>query len=65
MNDEIKEWKTRSVKHKVAFMLMSDGVSFRYNEEDGISAPESYVKKMTYRLMTCYGCIRRPVIEEY
>lgn len=67
MNDEIKEWKTQSVKHKVAFMLMSDGVSFRYNEEDGIvfSAPESYVKKMAYRLMTCYGCIRRPVIEEY
>jgi hypothetical protein len=67
MNDEIKEWKTRNVKHKVAFMLMSDGVSFHYNEEDGIvfSAPESYVKKMTYRLMICYGCIRRPVIEEY
>lgn len=67
MNDEIKEWKTQIVKHKVAYMLMSDGVSFHYNEEDGIvfSAPESYVKNMVYRLMTSYGCSRRPIIEEY
>ena len=67
MNDEIKEWKTQGVKHKVTFILMSDGVSFRYNENDGIvfSAPESYVKKMIYRLMTCYGCSLKPIIKEY
>lgn len=29
-NDEIKEWQTQSVKHKVAFVLMMDGVSFSY-----------------------------------
>lgn len=29
MNDtEIKEWQTQSVKHKVAMVLMLDGVSF-------------------------------------
>lgn len=67
MNDEIKEWKTQSVKHKVAFVLMSDGISFHYNEEDGIvfSAPEIYVKNMVHRLMTCYGCSQRPIIKEY
>ncbi|WP_304507017.1 hypothetical protein [Duncaniella muris] len=35
--DEIKEWQTQSAKHKVAFVLMMDGVSFRYDEENGIT----------------------------
>lgn len=67
MNDEIKEWKTQSVKHKVAFVLMLDGVSFRYNEEDGIvfTAPESYIRMLVERLTTCYGCSLKPIIEEY
>lgn len=30
MNEEIKEWQTQSVKHKVAYVLMMDGISFRY-----------------------------------
>lgn len=34
--DEIKEWQTHSVKHKVAFVLILDGVSFSYDEENGI-----------------------------
>ena len=25
MNEEIKEWQTQSVKHKVAYVLMMDG----------------------------------------
>lgn len=29
--DELKEWQTHSVKHKVAFVLMMDGVSFSYD----------------------------------
>lgn len=33
MNEEIKEWQTQSVKHKVAYVLMMDGISFRYTEE--------------------------------
>ena len=42
MNEEIKEWQTQSVKHKVAYVLMMDGISFRYTEETGIvfSAPD-------------------------
>ena len=37
MNDnELKEWQTQSVKHKVAMVLIIDGVSFSYTEEDGI-----------------------------
>ncbi len=67
MKEEIKEWKTQSVKHKVAYVLMMDGVSFRYTEETGIvfTAPESYVKDLIIRLTTCYGCSLKPAIEEY
>ena len=68
MNDEIKEWKTQSVKHKVAMLLIMDGISFRYNEEDGIvfTAPESYVERMKERLMNyCYGCSLKPIITAY
>lgn len=67
MNEEIKEWQTQSVKHKVAYVLMMDGVSFSYTEEDGIvfSAPDFYVENLIYRLMTCYGCSVKPIINEY
>nr|DAS75526.1 MAG TPA: hypothetical protein [Caudoviricetes sp.]DAV95578.1 MAG TPA: hypothetical protein [Caudoviricetes sp.] len=67
MNDEIKEWKTQSVKHKIAMLLIMDGISFSYNENDGIvfSAPESYVERMKERLVNCYGCSLKPVIYEY
>ena len=46
MNEEIKEWQTQSVKHKVAYVLMMDGISFRYTEETGIvfSYPQRYEK---------------------
>lgn len=66
MNDEIKEWKTQSVKHKVASVLIMDGVSFRYNEDDGIvfTAPEFYVENLKERLVCCFGCSLRPIIEE-
>lgn len=67
MNEEIKEWQTQSVKHKVTYVLMMDGVSFSYTEEDGIvfSAPDFYVENLIYRLMTCYGCSVKPIINEY
>lgn len=64
--DKIKEWQTQSVKHKVAMLLIMDGVSFCYNEEDGIvfSAPELYVKNMIRRLMTSFGVSVKPIINE-
>lgn len=67
MNGEIKGWKTQSAKHKVAMLLIMDGISFRHNEEDGIvfTAPELYVKRMIGRLVNCYGCGLRPIINEY
>lgn len=67
MNDnELKEWQTQSVKHKVAMVLIMDGVSFSYTEEDGIvfTAPECYVARLIRRLMSCYGCSLRPKINE-
>ena len=68
MNDtEIKEWQTQSVKHKVAMVLIMDGVSFSYTEEDGIvfTAPECYVARLIRRLMSCYGCSVRPKFKEF
>lgn len=64
--DEIKEWQTHSVKHKVAAVLILDGVSFSYNEENGImfTAPDFYVEKLKYRLVYAYGCSVRPIINE-
>lgn len=63
---EIKEWKTQSVKHKVAMVLIMDGVSFSYTEEDGIvfSAPEFYINALMRRLMNCYGVSLRPIFTE-
>lgn len=65
-NNEIKEWQTQSVKHKVAFVLITDGISFSYTEEGGIvfSAPDFYVEKLAYRLMTAYGCSMKPIFTE-
>ena len=62
MNEEIKEWQTQSVKHKVAYVLMMDGISFRYTEE---SAPDFYVKNLIRRLMSCYGVSLKPIINEF
>lgn len=65
--DEIKIWQTRSVKHKVASVLIMDGVSFSYTMDDGIvfSAPEIYVKKLVHRLMKAYRCSVEPIINEF
>lgn len=67
MSGEAREWKTQSVKHKVALVLISDGIPFRYNEGDGIvfRAPASYVRGMADRLVASYGCSLRPVIKEF
>lgn len=70
MNEEIKRWKrwkTQSVKHKVAMVLIMDGVSFSYTEKDGIvfTASEAYVRNLAHRLTNCYGCSLMPIITEY
>ncbi len=64
--DEIKEWQMQSAKHKVAFVLIMDGVSFRYDEENGITftAPDFYVERLKERLVCAYGCSKRPIINE-
>ena len=64
--EEIKTWQTQSVKHKIAAVLMMDGTSLSFNEEDGIvfTAPAFYVEKLIYRMITAYGCSKRPIINE-
>ena len=66
MNDELKTWQTQSAKHKVAMVLILDGVSFSYTEDDGIvfTASGLYVENLTRRLMSCYGCCVRPNFHE-
>ena len=67
MDNEIKEWQTQSVKHKVAYVLIMDGISFRYTEETGIvfSAPDFYVENLIERLTTCFGVSLKPIIKEF
>lgn len=64
--EDLKNWKTQSAKHKIAFVLIIDGIPFSYTEEDGImfSAPAFYVEKLKKRLVTCYGCSLETVIVE-
>ena len=64
--DEIKEWQTQSSKLKVAFVLVMDGVSFHYDEENGImfTAPVFYVENLIDRLVYAFGCSVRPIINE-
>lgn len=64
--NEIKTWQTQSVKHKVATVLMMDGTSFSYDEENGIvfTAPDFYVKNLVRRLTNAYGCSVKPIINE-
>lgn len=64
--DEIKKWHTHSVKHKVATVLIMDGISFSYDENNGImfAASDFYVKKLKERLMYAYGCSLKPIINE-
>ena len=67
MSDEVKIWQTQSVKHKVAMVLIIDGVSFSYTENEGlmISGTASYVQKLKERLMKSYGVSLEPIINEY
>ena len=64
--DEIKEWQTHSAKHKVAAVLMLDGICFSYNPENVIvfTAPDFYVERLKERLLRAYGCSKRPIINE-
>ena len=64
--EEIKEWHTHSAKHKVAAVLMLDGICFSFNPENGIvfTAPDFYVERLKERLVCAYGCSKRPIITE-
>lgn len=59
-------WRTRSIKHKVAFILMIDGMPFSHSPETGIefAAPASYVESMKERLVNVYGASLEPIVEE-
>lgn len=65
MNGSVIQWKTKSIKHKIATLLIIDGVSFTFTPGDGIvfSGTEEYVKRLIYRLNTCYGVSIKPNIE--
>ena len=64
--DEIKEWQTQSSKHKVAAVLILDGINFCFDPENGIvfTAPDFYVERLKERLVYAYGCSMKPIINE-
>jgi len=64
--EDIKVWQARSAWQKVASVLIMEGVSFRYDEENGITftAPDFYVEKLKERLVYAHGCSVRPIIKE-
>lgn len=59
-----KLWHTQSAKHRIAFVLIIDGVSFQYTEKDGIvfTATQEYVEKLIVRMVSCFGCSLKPII---
>lgn len=63
---KIKEWQTQSVRTKIAAVLIQDGISFSFDEENGImfAAPDLYVERLKERLVCAYGCSKRPIINE-
>ena len=63
---EIKMWKTQCAKHKIATVLIMDGMSFSYDMENGIvfASSEPYVQQLIKRLMSCYGVSLKPIINE-
>lgn len=63
---KIKEWQTQSVRTKIAAVLIQDGISFSFDEENGImfAAPDFYVERLKERLVCAYGCSKRPIINE-
>lgn len=66
IKEDQKTWRTQSIKHKVSFVLMIDGVPFSYSPEDGVEfrATPEYVEKLKERLVNVYGASLEPIIEE-
>lgn len=66
-NDEIRAWKTQSIKHKIAQVLIQDGMPFRFSPAEGIVffADKEYVDRLIYRLMTSYNVSLEPIIKLY
>lgn len=64
--DEIKEWQTQSVKHKIAAVLMMDAKDFSFKPQTGIvfHGTEEYVSKLRTRMVMAYGCSQFPIINE-
>lgn len=66
MKDEIKIWKTNNLNMLVCRFMISQGIAFRYTEEEGIvfTAPESFIGYMTMKLKQSYGSTLNPCFEE-
>ena len=63
---EIKTWQTHSIKHKLAALLMIDGIAFSFDEETGITftVPEFYIERMHEKLINSHGCSVKTIINE-
>ena len=61
MNEEIKEWQTQSVKHKVAYVLMMDGISWKSHSTLTLLATQDLPTFLYYMIdplkSWCWGAI--------
>lgn len=61
-----KTFVTRGTLNKVCFYLIVRGKEFTHTPGVGVTfkATDEFVKEMQYKLVTCYGCSLKPIINE-
>lgn len=61
-----KTFVTKSNLNKVCFYLIVRGKEFSHIPGTGVTfqADEEFVKEMQRKLVTCYGCSLKPIINE-
>lgn len=61
-----KTFVTKSNLNKVCFYLIVRGKEFNHTPGKGVTfqADDEFVKEMQYKLVTCYGCSLKPIINE-
>ncbi len=61
-----KTFVTKSNLNKVCFYLITRGKEFHHTPGKGITfqADDEFVREMRYKLVTCYACSLKPIINE-
>lgn len=61
-----KTFVTKSTLNKVCFFLIIRGKEFTHTPDVGVTfkATDEFVEEMKNKLVTCYGCSLKPIINE-